>query len=144
VRLAERLREALERLREHAELLELDHDLALVEDAHDDLLAVGGGQRGDAQVDRLARDLERDAAVLRDAALGDVEVGEDLDARDDGGTALDGTGGGLLEHAVDAVADPHLVLAGSKWMSEAPRSTPSLITRCTSWMTDASSPPRRS
>ena len=26
-------------------------------------------------------------------------------------------------------------------MSEAPRSTASLITRCTSWMTDASSPP---
>src|SRR5918999_601627 len=29
---------------------------------------------------------------------------------------------------------------GSKWMSEAPRSTASLMTRCTSWMTDASSP----
>src|SRR5215216_2726397 len=29
---------------------------------------------------------------------------------------------------------------GSKWMSEEPRSTASLITRCTSWMTDASSP----
>src|ERR671922_278391 len=29
---------------------------------------------------------------------------------------------------------------GSKWMSEDPRSTASLITRCTSWMTDASSP----
>ena len=29
---------------------------------------------------------------------------------------------------------------GSKWMSEEPRSTASLITRCTSWMTDESSP----
>ncbi len=29
---------------------------------------------------------------------------------------------------------------GSKWMSDEPRSTASLITRCTSWMTEASSP----
>ena len=29
---------------------------------------------------------------------------------------------------------------GSKWMSELPRSTASLMTRCTSWMTDESSP----
>ena len=31
----------------------------------------------------LSVDLRRDAAVLRDAPLGDVEVGEDLDARGD-------------------------------------------------------------
>ena len=112
VRLAEGLGEPLERLREHAQLLELDHHLALVQDAHDDLLAVGGGKRGDAQVDRLGLDLERDAAVLRDPALGDVEVGEDLDARGDGRDGADRDGRGLLEHAVDAVADPHLVLLG--------------------------------
>ncbi len=29
---------------------------------------------------------------------------------------------------------------GSKWMSETPRSTASVMMRCTSWMTDASSP----
>ena len=37
----------------------------------------------------LSPDLGRDAAVLRDAALGDVEVGEDLDARGDGGDDRD-------------------------------------------------------
>src|SRR5204862_289904 len=29
---------------------------------------------------------------------------------------------------------------GSKWMSETPRSTASVMLRCTSWMTEASSP----
>ena len=55
VGLRERLREALERLREHAELLELDHDLALVQDSHDDVLAVRARERGDAEVDRPCR-----------------------------------------------------------------------------------------
>ena len=32
--------------------------------------------------------------------------------RDDGGDGADGDGGGLLEHAVDAVAHAHLFLAG--------------------------------
>ena len=54
----------------------------------------------------------RDAAVLRDAALGDVEVGEDLQARHDGGDRAGRDQGGLLEHAVDAVADAHVLVAG--------------------------------
>src|SRR5215218_7171880 len=110
VRLAERLGEALQRLRQHAELLHADHGLRGVQDAHDDVLAVLGGQGRDAQVDRLAVDDGRDAAVLRDAPLGDVEVGEDLDPRRDGGDHGQRHDRRLLEHAVDAVADPHLLL----------------------------------
>ena len=58
----------------------------------------------------LAGGLRGDAAVLRDAALGDVEVGEDLDAGGDRGDRRRGHDRRLGEHAVDAVADPHLVL----------------------------------
>ena len=57
-------------------------------------------------------ELERDAAVLRHAALGDVEVGDDLHARDDGGHRAGGHDGGLVEHAVDPEADAHVLVAG--------------------------------
>jgi hypothetical protein len=75
-----------------------------------DLLAVLRRQRGDAQVDHLAVDLGGDAAVLRDPPLGDVEVGEDLDPRRDRGDHGRRDDRRLLQHAVDAVADPHLLL----------------------------------
>ncbi len=41
------------------------------------------GNRGHAHIDRAAGDLQADAAVLRQALLGDVEFRHDLDARDD-------------------------------------------------------------
>ena len=50
-----------------------------------DRLAVDARQRDDAEVDVAALDRQPDAAVLRQALLGDVEVGHDLDARDDAG-----------------------------------------------------------
>ena len=64
----------------HAELVEVEADVAAVEHAHDDALAEHRRQHADAQVDRVAADVQLDAAVLRQAALGDVEVGHDLDA----------------------------------------------------------------
>ena len=64
-----------------AEVLEAEHDVGLVEDPHDDLLAVDGGQRGHAEVDRPVPDGEREPAVLGQAVLGDVEVGHDLETR---------------------------------------------------------------
>jgi hypothetical protein len=39
------------------------------------------GSVGDAEVDRAAAHVEQDAAVLRQARLADVQVGQDLDAR---------------------------------------------------------------
>src|SRR3712207_8697881 len=53
------------------------------EDSHDHALAVGGGQGHDADVDLVAVDRHRRAAVLGDAPLGDVEVAHDLHARHD-------------------------------------------------------------
>ena len=56
------------------------------------LLAVRGRQGADAQVDVPAVDHGADAAVLGQAALGDVQVGHDLEARDDGRRASGAAG----------------------------------------------------
>ena len=56
---------------------------AAVEHADDDLLAVRRGERGDAQVDHRAAHGDARASVLRTHPVGDVEPGEDLDARDE-------------------------------------------------------------
>ena len=68
------------------------------------------GQRGDAQVDLAAAVHDRHAAVLRLAALGDVDVAHDLEAGDD--AVLDALGRALhrVQHPVDAVPHPHVVL----------------------------------
>ena len=76
-----------------------------------DAFAGDGGNRRDADVDGLVIQLEVDAAILRHAALGDVEIGHDLDARNHAGLQhLDlSRHGHLVEHAVDAVADAQIV-----------------------------------
>ena len=64
--------------RREAELPHTEQEAALVQDTHDDAFAVHGRQRADAEVDDLAAERDLDAAVLRDAALGDVHTGHDL------------------------------------------------------------------
>ena len=66
----------------HAQAFERELRLGLVEQAQHRALAVRRRQRRDAHVDRAAADAQRDAAVLRQALLGDVELGHDLQARD--------------------------------------------------------------
>ena len=66
------------------------------------------GSVDDAHVDRAAGDRQRQAAVLRQAALGDVEVGHDLHARDDAASHARGDPLRGGEHAVDAVLDARL------------------------------------
>ena len=66
-----------------AQLGELLADRFLVEDADDRVLAVDARHDRDAEVDGLARHAQLEPAVLRHALLGDVELGHDLDARDD-------------------------------------------------------------
>ena len=58
----------------------------------------------------LVADFQLDAAVLRNAALGDVEARHDLEAGDQRRPHLDGRLHDLLERAVDAVADAQLLL----------------------------------
>src|SRR5690606_2572745 len=109
VRVHDRRHEVALRFRLHAELLEVERQVALVEDTEHDLLAEDHGQGRDTEVDDLVLQLELDAAVLRDAALGDVQVREDLDARGQRCLHLERRLHDLLEHAVDSVADPDLL-----------------------------------
>ena len=81
-----------------------------VEDAQHDALAKLRGQRRDAEIHLAAGDGLLDAAVLRQAALGDVEIRHDLDARDDRQRQVPGRRGHLVERAVHAVADLEFVL----------------------------------
>ncbi len=93
-----------------AELGEAGGEVRLVEDTHDDLLAVDGRQDRHAHVDLLLEGLDLEAAVLRTPPFGDVEVGKDLDARADGVVERLRRGGALDELAVDAVAEARILL----------------------------------
>ena len=81
-----------------------------VEQTHDDALAVGGRDGRDADVDVLAGELDADAAVLRQALLGDVQAGHDLDARDDDRLEALRRRDDVVEDAVDAEADRQVAL----------------------------------
>ena len=80
--------------------LQVERDDRAVEHPHDDALAEHRGQHGDAQVDRMAADGQLDAAVLRQAPLGDVEVGHDLDAGGDGEGQVARRRHHFIQHAV--------------------------------------------
>ena len=110
VGLLQRLEEAPERVVEEAQLGEVERHAALVEDPHHDALAVHRRHRRHAQVDLLALHAQPDAPVLRQPPLGDVEVREDLDARDHGGREPARRRLDLVQHAVDPVAHDQPVL----------------------------------
>src|ERR1035441_9707332 len=83
-----------------------------IEEAHDDALAVEGGQGGNAEVDFAADDFDLDAAILGEAALGNIELGHELEAADDGGLELAGRRLLIEEHAIDAEADAEFLFEG--------------------------------
>ena len=95
-----------------AELGERRRLARLVEEAHRDRLALDRRQRRDADVEQPARGrgVERDAAVLRLAPLGDVELREHLQPRRDAGGKPLRDALRDVQHAVDAVADDERVL----------------------------------
>ena len=66
----------------------------------------------DADVDAAAFDVQREPAVLGCAALGDVEVGHDLDARDHPGGHPAAHGRGGVEDAVDPEQDTGVSFLG--------------------------------
>ncbi len=95
------------------ELVELLAHRLFVQHAEHGVFAVDRRHDGDAEVDGAPVVAHAETAVLRHAALGDVELAHDLDARDDGGMMLLGDGlHGLLQHAVNTVLDDHRVVAG--------------------------------
>src|SRR3546814_10127057 len=80
VRLLQHLLELRQEVVGEAEPVEIEHHRPEVEQAHDHALAVRGGPGVHAQVQFLALHAQHDAAVLRQAALGDVEPRNDFDA----------------------------------------------------------------
>ena len=64
-----------------------------------------------AQVHVVAVDRQADAAVLRRALLGDVELGHDLDPGDEPGDEVARDGRGVEDHAVHAEAHAHVARA---------------------------------
>ena len=62
------------------QVLEIQAARLLVQQTHDNALAVTGGQRRDAHVDRAPGHSQGYAAVLRQSPLGNIEVGHDLEA----------------------------------------------------------------
>ncbi len=98
--------------RSEAELVVVERHGAAVEHAQHDGLAVQRGNGGHAEVDLRAAHGQLDAAVLRQAALGDVQPGHDLDARGDGRGQSAGGAIDLVQHAVVAVAHAQPVLEG--------------------------------
>ena len=71
-----------------------------------------GGHDGDAEIDEAALVAHAETAVLRHAALGDIEFAHHLDAGNDGGVPVLGDGRhGVVQHAVDAVLDGHFLVA---------------------------------
>ena len=107
VGIAHHLAQFADRLRLEAELVEVERDLAAVENAQHDAFAMRRRQGRDAEVDVDAANGQLDAAVLRQASLGDVEPGHDLDARGDGGLQSGRQRFGGAQRAVDAIADLH-------------------------------------
>src|SRR6267154_2395677 len=76
----------------------------LVQHAQHGIFAVACGHDGDAQIDEATFVFHAETAVLGNAALGDVQIAEDFNARKDGGMPFLGDRlHGVLQNAVDAV-----------------------------------------
>jgi hypothetical protein len=70
------------------------------------------GHDGNAEIDEAALVAHAEAAVLRDAALGDIQFAHHLDAGKDGGVPVLGEGlHGVLQHAVNAVLHDNFGIA---------------------------------
>ena len=96
--------------RGHPQGLEGAHGAVAVEHAQHALLPVLGGEGGhpEAQLHAVEQQLER--AVLGHPPLGDVHLAEDLDPLHHREAELVQHARALLEHTVDAVAHPQVVL----------------------------------
>ena len=95
-----------------AERLDADLGARRIEDPDHDLLAEQRRQGADPEVDRLVAELQLHAAVLRHALLGDVEAGDDLDARRQLVLDRERRLRDLAQLAVDAEAHAVVVLVG--------------------------------
>ena len=95
-----------------AQVAQAEHEAGLVQQSHHHLFAENRGQNAHADIHQLVLGLDGQAAVLGQAALGDVELADDLDAAHNARMAGNGNAHGLHEHAVDAVTHTQRVLLG--------------------------------
>ena len=103
----------LEVLGPDAEVVDVEVDVAAVQDPHHDRFAPDHGQGRDADIDGLAADVQLDAPVLGEARLGDVEVGHDLDAAGHSASEVRrGRGLDVVEDPVDSLPDLKHLLEG--------------------------------
>ena len=109
MRPGDRVREHPQRILGHAEIFECNPAPFLVEQPQDHALAVQRRHRGHPHVHLAVLQLQPDAAILRHAPLGDVQVRHDLEPADDRGLQVDGRCGRVLQHAVDAISHPQPV-----------------------------------
>ena len=93
-----------------AHLLEAEADAGAIQHAHHHALAVNRRHCGDPQVELAALDPGLDAAVLRQAALGDVEMGQQFHPGAHRGAMLGRHQLGRMDHAVDAVTHMQAVV----------------------------------
>src|SRR5690606_1535026 len=89
---------------------EIEDGAGLLENTHDDSLAVKRGHGGETDIDVLAGDLDLDPSVLGEALLGDVELTHDLDPRRDRGVGLLGLANDVVKNAVDPESGDELLL----------------------------------
>ena len=83
----------------------------LVEDTDNRVLAVNAGHDRNAEIDRPLLDAKLETAVLGNALLRDVELGHDLESRDDRRVEfLIDRLHRLVQRAVDAVLDQNVLL----------------------------------
>ena len=102
-----------ERHRRHADFLEHRHAFAVIEHAHDDLLAEERAKRRHAKVDfRAIVGHRAQPAVLRQPLLGDVHAGHDLQPGNQAFVDPLGQVHHFLQQPVEAMPDEHAFLHG--------------------------------
>ena len=107
---AEKLPDVCDLVLGQADFVQAHHRAALVQQTRDDLLAVDGGEGRDTQVEASVFDADVEAAVLGDAALGDVQARHDLQTGQHRALQVSRHGQDVPHHAVDAHADQKLGL----------------------------------
>src|SRR5205085_1977095 len=94
----------------HAEAIELELPAFLRQQAQHQRLAPRARQGRDADIDHFAAEAYGQAAILRQPPLGDVEPGNQLDARRHRVKSIPRQGQPSLQHAIETKAYPEIVL----------------------------------